>query len=203
MMKEIARTERLWNRLMTGWKQRRPAIERHLKKAGFPSLLHYEALSYLSQAPAGEMELRLLEKNLRIPQFKASRLLQGMSAERLVQRRTPATDKRLLLVEITPLGRALQRRMLLSISSAIEPHLSGIISHDELVNLMDTLDRLDGDAPKLSHIAERMFGRDRGKSEQDRALDARHLISSPQDRGMAESIQNRQLRRVKNGFCES
>ncbi len=40
MMKEIARTERLWNRLMTGWKQRRPAIERHLKKAGFPSLLH-------------------------------------------------------------------------------------------------------------------------------------------------------------------
>jgi DNA-binding MarR family transcriptional regulator len=161
MTKEIARTERLWNRLMTGWKKRRPAIEGHLKKAGFPSLLHYEALSYLSQAPAGEMELRLLEKNLRIPQFKASRLLQGMSAERLVQRRTPATDKRLLLVEITPLGRALQRRMLLAISSAIEPHLSGVISHHELGNLMNILDRLDGDAPKLSHIAEDVRARPR------------------------------------------
>ena len=100
-----------WIRLMRVQSRVLDAVEQDLKKAGFPPLAWYDALLELSRAPSGEMRPVELEKQMLIPQYSTSRLIDRLVDEGLAARRECKIDKRGQFVEITEAGREMQKRM--------------------------------------------------------------------------------------------
>src|SRR6201981_4133525 len=98
-----------WIRLMRVQSRVLDAVEQDLKKAGFPPLAWYDALLELSRAPSGEMRPVELEKQMLIPQYSASRLIDPLVDEGLAARRECKIDKRGQFVEITEAGRELEQ----------------------------------------------------------------------------------------------
>ena len=76
-----------WIRLMRVQSQVLNAVEHELKKAGFPPLAWYDALLELSRAPAGELRPVELEKQMLLPQYSTSRLIDRLVDEGLAVRR--------------------------------------------------------------------------------------------------------------------
>ena len=100
-----------WIRLMRVQSRVLDAVEQDLKKAGFPPLAWYDALLELSRAPSGELRPVELEKQMLLPQYSTSRLIDRLVEEGLAVRRECTMDKRGLFVEITDAGRELQKKM--------------------------------------------------------------------------------------------
>lgn len=131
-----------WIRLMRIQSRVLDAVEQDLKRAGFPPLAWYDALLELSRAPSGEMRPVELEKQMLIPQYSASRLIDRLVDEGLAARRECKMDKRGLFVEITDTGRDLQKRMWSAYSAAIEKHVGSKLSDSDASRLCGLLDRL-------------------------------------------------------------
>src|ERR1700744_1427765 len=131
-----------WIRLMRVQSRVLDAVEQELKKAGFPPLAWYEALFGLSPAPAGEMRPVELERQMLIPQYSASRLIDRLVDEGLAVRRECEIDKRGQFIEITDAGRDLQKKMWNSYSAAIERHIGSKLSDGDALKLCGLLDRL-------------------------------------------------------------
>ena len=108
-----------WIRLMRVQSRVLDAVEQDLKKAGYPPLAWYDALLELSRAPSGEMRPVELEKQMLIPQYSTSRLIDRLVDEGLAARRECKIDKRGQFVEITETGRELQKKMWSAYSAAI------------------------------------------------------------------------------------
>ena len=117
-----------WIRLMRIQSRVLDAVEQDLKKAGFPPLAWYDALLELSRAPCGEMRPVELEKQMLIPQYSTSRLIDRLVDEGLAARRECKIDKRGQFVEITEAGRELQKKMWSAYSAAIEKHVGSKLS---------------------------------------------------------------------------
>ena len=117
-------------------------VEQDLKKAGFPPLAWYDALLELSRAPAGELRPVELEKQMLLPQYSTSRLIDRLVDEGLAVRRECKIDKRGQFVEITEAGRELQKKMWSAYSAAIEKHVGSKLSDADAVKLCGLLDRL-------------------------------------------------------------
>jgi DNA-binding MarR family transcriptional regulator len=107
-----------WIRLMRVQSRVLDAVEQELKKAGFPPLAWYDALLELSRAPTGELRPVELERQMLLPQYSTSRLIDRLVDEGLVVRRECKMDKRGQFVEITEAGRELQKRMWSAYSAA-------------------------------------------------------------------------------------
>jgi DNA-binding MarR family transcriptional regulator len=131
-----------WVRLIRIQSRVLGAVEQDLKKAGFPPLAWYDALLELSRAPEGEMRPVELEKQMLIPQYSTSRLVDRLVEEGLVRRRQCPMDKRGLFVEITETGRELQKKMWNAYSAAIERHVGSKLTDADASKLSDLLDRL-------------------------------------------------------------
>src|ERR1700685_3459555 len=131
-----------WIRLMRIQSRVLDAVELDLKKAGFPPLAWYEALLELSRAPSGEMRPVELEKQMLIPQYSTSRLIDRLVEEGLAARRECRSDKRGQFVEITEAGRELQKKMWNAYSAAIEKHVGSKLSDAVAAKLCGLLDRL-------------------------------------------------------------
>ncbi|MCK7474687.1 MAG: MarR family transcriptional regulator [Rhodopseudomonas palustris] len=131
-----------WTRLMRARTRVLDAVEQDLKKAGFPPLAWYDALLELARAPAGELRPVELEKQMLIPQYSTSRLIERLVEEGLAARRECKADKRGQYVEITAAGRDLQKRMWCAYASAIEKHVGSKLSDAEAAQLCALLDRL-------------------------------------------------------------
>jgi len=132
----------VWVRLMRVQGRVLGAVEQDLKKAGFPPLAWYDALLELSRAPSGELRPVELEKQMLLPQYSTSRLIDRLVEEGLAVRRECTMDKRGLFVEITDAGRELQKKMWNSYSAAIERHIGSKLSDADAVKLSGLLDRL-------------------------------------------------------------
>src|SRR5467141_2738119 len=131
-----------WIRLIRIKSRVLDAVERDLKKVGFPPLAWYDALLELSRAPSGEMRPVELERQMLIPQYSTSRLIDGLVDEGLAARRECKIDRRGQLVEITEAGRELQKRMWSAYSAAIEKHVGSKLSDADAARLCALLDRL-------------------------------------------------------------
>src|SRR6202171_5614975 len=131
-----------WIRLMRVQSRFLDAVEQDLKKAGFPPLAWYDALLELSRAPSGEMRPVELEKQMLIPQYSTSRLIDRLVDEGLAARRECKVDKRGQFVEITEAGRELQKKMWSAYSAAIEKHVGSKLSDADAARLCALLDRL-------------------------------------------------------------
>src|SRR5437763_13041535 len=118
------------------------AVEQELKKAGFPPLAWYDALLELSRAPSGEMRPVELEKQMLLPHYSTSRLIDRLVDEGLAARRECKIDKRGQFVEITEAGRELQKRLAGAYSAAIDRYVDSELSYARAVTLSGLLDRL-------------------------------------------------------------
>ncbi len=128
------------------------AVEQDLKKAGFPPLAWYDALLELSRAPSGELRPVELEKQMLLPQYSTSRLIDRLVDEGLAVRRECKVDKRGQFVEITEAGRELQKKMWGAYSAGIEKHVGSKLSDADASKLCSLLDRLGcscGETPSL------------------------------------------------------
>src|SRR6201985_514142 len=72
-----------WICLMRGQSRVRASVEQKLKKAGLPPLAWYDALLELSRAPSGELRPVELERQMLIPQYSTSRLIDRLVDEGL------------------------------------------------------------------------------------------------------------------------
>jgi DNA-binding MarR family transcriptional regulator len=131
-----------WIRLMRVQSRVLDAVEQDLKKAGFPPLAWYDALLELSRAPTGELRPVELERQMLIPQYSTSRLIDRLVDEGLAARRECKMDKRGQFVEITEAGRELQKKMWGAYSAAIEQYVGSKLSDMDAVKLCALLDRL-------------------------------------------------------------
>ena len=131
-----------WIRLMRVQGRVLDAVEQDLKKAGFPPLAWYDALLELSRAPSGEMRPVELERQMLIPQYSASRLIDRLVEEGLAARRECKVDKRGQFIEITEAGRELQKKMWSAYSAAIEKHVGSKLTDADATKLCALLDRL-------------------------------------------------------------
>src|ERR1700691_6518175 len=118
------------------------AVELDGKKPGFPPLAWYDALLELARAPSGELRPVELEKQMLIPQYSTSRLIERLVDEGLAVRRECKIDKRGQFVEITEAGRELQKKMWSAYSAAIEKHVGSKLSDADAMRLCGLLDRL-------------------------------------------------------------
>ena len=109
--KPSAEATAAWIRLVRIQSRVLGAVEQDLKKAGFPPLSWYDALLELSRAPCGALRPVELEKQMLLPQYGLSRLIDRLVDNGLVARKVCEVDKRGLVVEITEQGRELQKKM--------------------------------------------------------------------------------------------
>ncbi|HWW48767.1 MAG TPA: MarR family winged helix-turn-helix transcriptional regulator [Xanthobacteraceae bacterium] len=131
-----------WTRLMRVQSRVLGAVEQDLKKEGFPPLAWYEALLELSLAPSGELRPVELERQMLIPQYSTSRLIDRLVDEGLAVRRECQKDKRGQYVEITEAGRTLQKNMWNAYAAAIERHVGCKLSDADAMKLCELLDQL-------------------------------------------------------------
>src|ERR1043165_5322 len=92
--KPSAETTSAWARLMRVQQGLLAAVEQDLKKAGFPSLVWYDALLELSRSPHGALRPVELEKQMLLPQYSTSRLIDRLGEAVLVERGTWPGDGR-------------------------------------------------------------------------------------------------------------
>jgi DNA-binding MarR family transcriptional regulator len=130
-------------------------VEQDLKRAGFPPLAWYDALLELSRAPSGEMRPVELEKQMLIPQYSTSRLIDRLVDEGLAARRECKIDKRGQFVEITESRRELQKRMWNAYSAAIEKYVGSKLSDADAAKLCGLLDRLGCSCSEVKVTAAR------------------------------------------------
>ena len=135
-------TTSAWARLVRVQQGLLAAVEQDLKKAGFPPLAWYDALLELSRAPSGELRPVELERQMLIPQYSTSRLIDRLVDEGLAARRECKIDKRGQFVEITDAGRELQKKMWNAYSAAIERHVGSKLTDSDAAKLCGLLDRL-------------------------------------------------------------
>lgn len=117
-------------------------IEAELKGAGFPPLAWYDVLLALKKAADGRRTPREVEQEVLFEQYNLSRLLDRMEAEGLVRRIPYPGDRRRQLVEITEVGRALQRRMWSVYGPAISRHMGCKLAEGEAERLAGLLQKL-------------------------------------------------------------
>src|ERR1700742_4122888 len=144
-----------WIRLMRVQTKVLDAVEQDLKKAGFPPLAWYDALLELSRAPAGELRPVELERQMLLPQYSTSRLIERLVDEGLAVRRECKVDKRGQFVEITEAGRELQKKMWSAYSAVIEKHVGSKLSDTEATRLCGLLDRLGCSCDEAAVLAAR------------------------------------------------
>ena len=135
-------TTSAWTRLVRVQQSLLAAVEQDLKKAGFPPLAWYDALWELSRAPAGELRPVELEKQMLLPQYSTSRLIDRLVEAGFVERKSCPGDGRGQYVAITLAGRNLQKKMWESYSTAIERHVGAKLSDKDAAKLCDLLGRL-------------------------------------------------------------
>jgi DNA-binding MarR family transcriptional regulator len=140
--KPSAETTSAWARLVRVQQGLLCAVEQDLKKAGFPPLAWYDALLELSRSPHGALRPVELEKQMLLPQYATSRLIDRLVEAGLAQRQLCPVDGRGQYVAITQAGRQLQKKMWETYSAAIERHVGAKLSNKDAATLCDLLGRL-------------------------------------------------------------
>jgi DNA-binding MarR family transcriptional regulator len=135
---------RAWARLLRAHQEALGRVEGALKAAGLPPLGWYDVLLELERA--GERGVRPfeLERELLLPQYGLSRLLDRMAEAGLVARGACPSDGRGQVVAITEAGRAMRARMWPVYGAALQEAVGARLCAEEADSLAALLDKLVG-----------------------------------------------------------
>jgi DNA-binding MarR family transcriptional regulator len=131
-----------WARLVRVSRSLLDAVEAELKVAGFPALAWYDALLELDRAPERRLRPFELERQMLLPQYSTSRLVDRLEKAGLVERLGCRDDRRGQHVALTQAGRELRNRMWPAYAAAIERHLGSKIGCTEAQKLAELLGQL-------------------------------------------------------------
>lgn len=134
-----------WARLVRAHTRLMDTIEHELKAASLPPLTWYDVLLELHRA--GDCGLRQFEiaDHVLLSKYNLSRLLDRLEREGLVQRQACPEDGRGNVVEITPRGVDMLRRIWPVYGAAIRASVQARLTAEELETLGRLLARLGGD----------------------------------------------------------
>lgn len=131
-----------WARLARVSDAVRTAIEAELKLKDFPPLAWYDALLELDRAADGHLRPFELERQMLLPQYSTSRLVDRLERAGLVGRIGCPGDGRGQLIRISDRGRDLRRRMWPVYAEAIERYVGAKLTDEEAQNLSALLGQI-------------------------------------------------------------
>lgn len=134
-----------WERLVRFHRLATTQMDDRLREACGRSLDEYDVLHQV-HAHSGPIRMGVLAERLLIANSSCNRLVGRLVAAGLLARTSGETDRREVLVELTPEGRRVRRRMAAVHTRDIERAFFPRISEAELARLGSILERLlDGD----------------------------------------------------------
>ena len=142
MAKPSDTTVQAWARLVRAQRTAISAVEKALKEDDLPPLSWYDVLLELERA--GKMGLRPfeLERELLLPQYGVSRLVERIEKSKYLKREVCEDDGRGQYVVITKTGKELRRQMWSAYGQAIEDAVGTKLTPVQAKTLSDLLARL-------------------------------------------------------------
>jgi DNA-binding MarR family transcriptional regulator len=117
-------------------------VEEALAEAGLPQLAWYDVLWALYRAPGKTLRMGELADEVTISRSGLTRLVDRIEAERLLERRASATDRRAVEVAITPAGSKLLRKMWPVYESVLRSEFEAKLSRAEAQALAKALAKI-------------------------------------------------------------
>ena len=106
------------------------------------SLNEYDVLFNLSQHPGWKLRIKELNKYLLLTQTSVSRLIDRLAARALVTKSSDPSDARGIIVEMTPAGFDLFRRVAVTHMKSISDRVGAALTDEELLQLQSLTDKL-------------------------------------------------------------
>jgi DNA-binding MarR family transcriptional regulator len=131
-----------WARLLKASTRMVDAAERDLKAAGLPPLAWYDALLELHRAAPAGLRPGDLEKEMLLPQYNVSRLIDRLEMAGYVERLPHPEDGRGQVLHITEAGTALIRRMWRVYRATIAENLARKLGKKDAGKLAELLRQL-------------------------------------------------------------
>jgi DNA-binding MarR family transcriptional regulator len=131
-----------WARLLKASAKLTDAAEANLKAAGLPPLAWYDALLELHRAGAAGLSPADLEREMLLPQYNVSRLVDRLESAGHVARLPHPEDARRQVLRITKSGTELTRRMWRVYRRTIAEAFAAKLSKGEAERLATILKRL-------------------------------------------------------------
>jgi DNA-binding MarR family transcriptional regulator len=119
-------------------------VEAAVKAKGLPPIAWYDVLLELSREGGRKLRPVELEKELLVAQYNLSRLLDRMEAAGLIERIACPGDGRGQMIQLTPEGRAMQKRVWPAYRDAVEETLAPDLAEKELEQLAKLLGAIGG-----------------------------------------------------------
>ena len=137
---------RAWFRLLLIHKTISRKIAIHLRSQFDISTARFDTLAQL-HAAGGKMTMGELSAHLMVTSGNVTGVIDGMVTDALVQRRPHATDRRSIIIAITPAGRRLFAKVRAALSGWIGAAM-GDMSEPELAQMIRLFGRLKQSADK-------------------------------------------------------
>jgi DNA-binding MarR family transcriptional regulator len=135
---------RAWARLMRAQRTALSKVESALKQQGLPQLSWYDVLLELERTGEPGMRPFELERELLLPQYGLSRLLERIERAGYIERRPCSEDGRGQLVAVTEAGKSIRRQMWPVYGAAIQAAVGDHLTAREAGQLADLLGKLIG-----------------------------------------------------------
>lgn len=143
-LKRIDKVQHVWVRLIRAQDTVVRRVEAAVKAKGLPPIEWYDVLLELSREGGRKLRPVELEKELLVAQYNLSRLLDRMEKAGLVERIACPGDGRGQMIQATPEGRAMQKRIWPAYRDALEEHVAPNLSEKELEQLAKLLGAIGG-----------------------------------------------------------
>jgi DNA-binding MarR family transcriptional regulator len=131
-----------WRALLSAFTSVRATLADEMATNTRLTLEQYEILLMLSQAEKGEMRPSELAESTRLSRSGATRLIDRLEHDGLVERRACGTDRRGSLVALTPAGESAFREAGRVHLRGIEEHVGSHLTSDQLRTLREILAEL-------------------------------------------------------------
>ena len=131
-----------WTRLLRAQHLALSHVESALKQAGFPPLVWYDVLLELSREPQRGLRPFEIEREMLLPQYGLSRLLDRMERAGYVRREPCQQDGRGQLVLMTANGKSLLKRMWPVYAAAVQEAIGTRLSEREAAALEQSLKKI-------------------------------------------------------------
>ena len=131
-----------WAALLRGQRAALSAVEADLKNADLPQLSWYDVLLELDHAGKNGLRPFELERELLLPQYGLSRLLDRIEAAGYLERRPCTEDGRGQIIVITKAGKAMRLRMWPIYAKAINSAIGNRLTKPEATTLGTLLGKL-------------------------------------------------------------
>lgn len=132
----------VWARLIRTSQDLIVRVEADLKAADLPPLSWYDVLLELRRVGNEGMRPKQVQDKILLAQYNLSRLVDRLESAGYVERRADPDDGRAQLLQITPAGRDLLRKMWLVYRNAIQVNFAEKLSEKDIDRLQNILRRL-------------------------------------------------------------